>query len=72
MAESHRELFPAHADSYGPNVRTKLERCNELTDAEYEAARRRRHEYRERAAAAMEGIDLLLTPTLCLRGPARV
>ena len=69
VAESHRELFPAHADSYGPNVRTKLERCNELTDAEYEAARRRRDEYRERAAAALEGIDLLLTPTLAFVAP---
>ena len=72
VAESHRELFPAHADSYGPNVRTKLERCNELTDAEYEEACRRRDEYRDRAAAALEGIDLLLTPTLAFVGPARL
>ena len=69
VAESHRELFPAQADSYGPNVRTKLERCNGVTDAEFEAARRRRDEYRERAAAAMGGIDLLLTPTLAFVAP---
>ena len=26
-AESHRGLFPEHADAYGENVRAKLERC---------------------------------------------
>ena len=52
-----------------PERAHKLERCNELTDAEYEAALRRRDEYRERAAAALEGIDVLLTPTLAFVAP---
>ena len=54
-AESHRGLFPEHADAYGENVRAKLERCLEVTDAEFEAALRRLEEYRERAAEAVEG-----------------
>jgi aspartyl-tRNA(Asn)/glutamyl-tRNA(Gln) amidotransferase subunit A len=63
-AESHRGLFPEHADAYGTNVRAKLERCLRVTDAELEAAHRRLQEYRERAAAAIEDLDLLVTPTL--------
>ena len=37
-AQSHRGLFPEHADAYGENVRAKLERCLKVTDAEFEAA----------------------------------
>jgi aspartyl-tRNA(Asn)/glutamyl-tRNA(Gln) amidotransferase subunit A len=64
VAEAHRELFPAHADSYGENVRTKLTRCIQVTDAAVADARRRRELYREQAAAALKGVDLLITPTL--------
>ena len=69
VAESHEGLFPAQADAYGANVRTKLERCVQVTDAQFEAAVRRREEYREQAAAAIEGVDLLLTPTLAFVAP---
>ena len=68
-AESHRGLFPAHADAYGENVRAKLERCLAVTDAEFEAALRRLAEYEERAAEAFEGLDLLITPTLAFVAP---
>jgi Asp-tRNA(Asn)/Glu-tRNA(Gln) amidotransferase A subunit family amidase len=69
VAESHRGLFPEQADAYGDNVRAKLERCVRVTDAEYEAELRRRDEYRERAADAIEGLDLLITPTLAFVAP---
>jgi aspartyl-tRNA(Asn)/glutamyl-tRNA(Gln) amidotransferase subunit A len=69
VAESHRALFPAHAEAYGDNVRTKLERCVRVTDAEFEAALRRLEEYRERAAEAVDGIDLLVAPTLAFVAP---
>lgn len=69
-AESHRGLFPEHADAYGDNVRAKLERCLRVTDTEYEAALRRLRDYRERAAEAIEGLDLLVTPTLPFVAPA--
>jgi aspartyl-tRNA(Asn)/glutamyl-tRNA(Gln) amidotransferase subunit A len=72
VAESHRGLFPEHADAYGENVRAKLERCLAVTDAEFEAAWRRLEQYRERAAEAIEGIDLLVTPTLAFVAPPAV
>jgi aspartyl-tRNA(Asn)/glutamyl-tRNA(Gln) amidotransferase subunit A len=71
-AESHRGLFPEHADAYGENVRTKLEHCLRVTDAELEAALRRLEEYRERAAEAMAGLDLLVTPTLPFVAPPAI
>jgi len=71
-AESHRGHFPEHADAYGENVRTKLERCLEVTDAEFEDARRRLEEYRQRAAEAAEGLDLLVTPTVPFVAPPAI
>jgi aspartyl-tRNA(Asn)/glutamyl-tRNA(Gln) amidotransferase subunit A len=69
VAESHRGLFPEHADGYGHNVRTKLERCVRVTDAEFEAGLHRMAKYRERASEALEGVDLLVTPTLAFVAP---
>jgi aspartyl-tRNA(Asn)/glutamyl-tRNA(Gln) amidotransferase subunit A len=69
VADVHRGLFPENADAYGDNVRTKLELCFEVTDAEVEAARRARDEYRERCEEALEGVDLLLTPTVAFVAP---
>jgi Asp-tRNA(Asn)/Glu-tRNA(Gln) amidotransferase A subunit family amidase len=43
-----------------------------VTDAEFEAALRRLEEYRERAAGAIEGLDLLVTPTLAFVAPPAV
>jgi aspartyl-tRNA(Asn)/glutamyl-tRNA(Gln) amidotransferase subunit A len=72
VAESHRGLFPEHADAYGDNLRTKLERCVAVTDAKFEAALRRLEEYRERAAEALEEVDLLVTPTLAFVAPPAI
>jgi aspartyl-tRNA(Asn)/glutamyl-tRNA(Gln) amidotransferase subunit A len=72
VAESHAGLFPEHADAYGENVRTKLERCVRVGDAEFETARRRLEEYRERAHEALDGVDLLVTPTLAFVAPPAV
>jgi aspartyl-tRNA(Asn)/glutamyl-tRNA(Gln) amidotransferase subunit A len=68
-AESHRKLFPEHADAYGDNVRAKLERCVRVSDAELEAAWRRLDEYREAGAEAIDGLDLLIAPTLPFVAP---
>jgi aspartyl-tRNA(Asn)/glutamyl-tRNA(Gln) amidotransferase subunit A len=71
VADVHRELFAEHADSYGENVRPKIERSLAVTDAEYERAREGRERYREALAEAAAGVDLLLTPTLvCVAPPA--
>jgi aspartyl-tRNA(Asn)/glutamyl-tRNA(Gln) amidotransferase subunit A len=69
VAESHRGLFPEQAEFYGENVRTKLEGCLQVTDTAFEDAQRQRELYRERAAAAFEGLDLLITPTLTSIAP---
>ncbi len=64
VADVHRELFAEHADDYGSNVRPKIERSLEVTDAEFERARERREHYREQLADAAASVDLVLTPTL--------
>jgi aspartyl-tRNA(Asn)/glutamyl-tRNA(Gln) amidotransferase subunit A len=69
VAESHRGLFPDRAEAYGDNLRTKLERCLRVSDASYEAALRELRVYRERVAEAVDGLDLLLTPTLAFVAP---
>ena len=69
VADVHRDLFAEFADSYGDNVRTKVELCLEVSDAEYASGLRAREELRERAEAAMDGLDVLLTPTLASVAP---
>ena len=66
----HRDLYPENADLYGDNIRGKIERCIALDDAEYETARGARAEHAERAFAALEGYDLLITPTMGFTAPA--
>ena len=68
-ADVHRDLFAEFADSYGDNVRTKIERCLALTDGEYEAGLRARAELAEQAEEALDGLDLVLTPTLGFVAP---
>jgi Asp-tRNA(Asn)/Glu-tRNA(Gln) amidotransferase A subunit family amidase len=69
VADVHRDLFAESADSYGANVRAKIERCVEVTDAEAAEAADRRHANRQKAAAALGELDLLLTPTLAFVAP---
>jgi aspartyl-tRNA(Asn)/glutamyl-tRNA(Gln) amidotransferase subunit A len=64
IADVHRALFPEHADEYGENVRTKVARCFEITDAEVATAEDLREGYRRDCAALFEGFDLLVTPTV--------
>ena len=67
---SMRELFAENADLYGENVRTKIERCLAVTDAEAQARRASANEYRERLEAATGRARPVLTPTLpCVAPP---
>ena len=68
-ADVHRELFAEHADSYGDNVRPKIEACLGVTDADAERARRQRGELRERFLEATDGVDVVLTPTIPFVAP---
>jgi Asp-tRNA(Asn)/Glu-tRNA(Gln) amidotransferase A subunit family amidase len=65
----HRELYAEHADLYGENIRPKIERCLVVTDTEAAAAAAARVAYEREALAALEGFDLLLTPTLAFVPP---
>ena len=69
VADVHRELFAEYEESYGDNVRAKIERALALTDAEYERGLRAREEYRERCEEAFAGLDVLITPTLAFVAP---
>jgi aspartyl-tRNA(Asn)/glutamyl-tRNA(Gln) amidotransferase subunit A len=70
VGDVHRELYPENAELYGDNIRGKIERCIALDDTEDEAARTARAEHAERAFSALEGYDLLITPTLAAVAPA--
>ena len=70
VADVHRDLFAEFEDFYGENVRTKIERCLTVTDADYERGLRARAEYTERSLAALDGVDLVLTPTMGFVAPA--
>ena len=69
VGDVHRELYAEHAELYGENIRGKIERCLAIGDAEYDAAVRARAEHAERAFAAVDGFDLLVTPTLSIDPP---
>jgi aspartyl-tRNA(Asn)/glutamyl-tRNA(Gln) amidotransferase subunit A len=69
VADVHRALFPEHADEYGERVRTKIEACLDVTDAEVASAQRLRDLYREQCAEVLDGYDLLVTPTNAFVAP---
>jgi Asp-tRNA(Asn)/Glu-tRNA(Gln) amidotransferase A subunit family amidase len=69
VGDVHRELYAEHAELYGENIRGKIEGCLAVSDREYESAVRARAEHAERAFAALEGHDLLVTPTLSIDPP---
>lgn len=70
VAGVHRELFAENSDLYGEDVRIKIERCLEVSDAEAEQAARRREEYRAIVEEALGGVDLVVSPTLpCVAPP---
>jgi Asp-tRNA(Asn)/Glu-tRNA(Gln) amidotransferase A subunit family amidase len=69
VADVHRELYAEHAELYGENIRVKIERCLAVTDDEAEAAAAGRAAYEQAALEALDGFDLLLTPTLAVVPP---
>jgi len=70
VADVHRALFPGNEELYGDNVRGKIERCLRVGEAEAAVAARERAEYRERVEEALDGLDLVVTPTVPLVAPA--
>jgi Asp-tRNA(Asn)/Glu-tRNA(Gln) amidotransferase A subunit family amidase len=73
VADVHRELYAEHAELYGDDLATKIERCLAVSDAEASLAARARDEYRDRCAELLGDDDLLLTPTLpCVAPPTGI
>jgi Asp-tRNA(Asn)/Glu-tRNA(Gln) amidotransferase A subunit family amidase len=68
-ADVHRELFAEHRELYGENVRRKLEAAFAVGDTEVAASLAERESYRERALGALDGFDVLLTPTMPMVAP---
>ena len=69
VADVHRELFAENGELYGANVAGKIERCLAVTDAEVAAAAVAKADYEGQALAAIEGYDILLTPTIGFVAP---
>jgi aspartyl-tRNA(Asn)/glutamyl-tRNA(Gln) amidotransferase subunit A len=69
VADVHRDLFAESAESYGANVRAKIERCLEVTDSAAAEAARRRDDYRKTAEQVVADLDFLLAPTLAFVAP---
>ena len=69
VADTHRELYAEYPELYSENVAAKIELCLQVTDPEYDAGVRARERYREQFAETMDGLDLLVTPTLPFVAP---
>ena len=69
VADVHRELFAESSGFYGEDVRIKVERCLAVRDSEVERADRQRAAYQEQVETALDGLDLVLTPTLPIVAP---
>lgn len=68
-AAVHADLWAEHRAQYGQNVASKIERALHVTDAEAQASARKRDLYREQMAELMDGVDLVVTPTLEMVAP---
>jgi aspartyl-tRNA(Asn)/glutamyl-tRNA(Gln) amidotransferase subunit A len=68
-ADVHRETFTAHRDLYGENVGHKIAWALSVEDDKVEAALANRVLYRERIAELMDGVDLVVTPTIPIVAP---
>jgi aspartyl-tRNA(Asn)/glutamyl-tRNA(Gln) amidotransferase subunit A len=69
VGDVHRELYSENSDLYGDNIKDKVERCLAVDDAAVAAAAKARAELAERAEAVLDGLDLLLAPTLAFVAP---
>ena len=69
VADVHRDLLAEKGELYGANVRTKVERCLAVSNADAARALLAREAYREEAPAALAGLDVLLVPTMAFVAP---
>jgi aspartyl-tRNA(Asn)/glutamyl-tRNA(Gln) amidotransferase subunit A len=69
VVEVHTDLFRDHEAEYGPSVAFKMRNSLKITDAEAAEGVRLRGLYRERVAALMEELDLIIAPTIPMVAP---
>jgi aspartyl-tRNA(Asn)/glutamyl-tRNA(Gln) amidotransferase subunit A len=69
VAEVHHDLWRDHPDQYSDNVAHKVIRAMLTTDAEADAARAVREQYRDEWARLTADVDLVVTPTLAMVPP---
>ncbi|MDX6588365.1 MAG: aspartyl-tRNA(Asn)/glutamyl-tRNA(Gln) amidotransferase subunit [Solirubrobacterales bacterium] len=69
VAGTHRELFDLNRDRYGLNVRTKVERCLEVSRTQAARANAIRERYRMDFARATADVDIFVAPTLPIVPP---
>lgn len=69
VGDVHRELFARNGERYGDLVRDKFAACLNLSDGVYNRALAARATHLEKTQEALEGCDLLLTPTLPVPPP---
>ena len=69
IAEVHTALFRRHRDSYGANAGTKIAQALAVTEEEAAAGREARARYRESFHEALDGVDLVVAPTLPIAPP---
>ena len=73
VAAVHRELYAENGELYGEEIAVKIERCLAVSAREADRAQQARAEYAERCLGLLDGLDLLLTPTLqCVAPPTGV
>ena len=58
VADTHRELYAENADLYGASVASKIERCLEVSDSEYQAGRQASESYRAAFDERLGSADL--------------
>lgn len=69
IADVHRDLYAEFGELYGESIGIKIERCLNVSEAEAALARTERARYAEAALAALDGFDVLVTPTLAFVAP---
>jgi Asp-tRNA(Asn)/Glu-tRNA(Gln) amidotransferase A subunit family amidase len=73
VADVHRDLYAEYGDLYGGELSTKIERCLAVTANEVANAAELRDRYRAQVLERVDGIDLLLCPTMpCVAPPTGI
>jgi aspartyl-tRNA(Asn)/glutamyl-tRNA(Gln) amidotransferase subunit A len=65
----HRKTFPSRASEYGEDAAGRLRRGLQIKAVDYLACREERSGYRAACLRALEGFDLLVTPTMPIVAP---